>query len=91
MSDSKLGKSEILLIKKYCARIPDEDLCVLASSLPQSIVGDRSAASDVFQKDKEMDRWLVHASGADDWFFKVDSIGEFARLESDIRAKKAVG
>ena len=89
MSDIKLGKSEIVLIKKYCSRAKDEDLGVLASTLPQTVAGDRSAAADILQRDKEIDKWLSHAAGAEDWFSKADGIGEFARLELEERAKKA--
>ena len=55
-SDLKLGKSEIILVKKYCSRVQDDDLGVLASSLPQSVVGDRSAAADILQKDKSKEK-----------------------------------
>lgn len=91
MVDFKLGKSEVGLIKKYCSRASEEHLLVLASSLPQSVMGDRSEACAILQEDKEMDKWLSHASGADDWFFKVDSIGDFASLELEARSKKSAG
>lgn len=89
MSDIKLGKSEVTLIKKYCARIEDGHLHELAASLPQRVAGDRSAACDILQQDKEVDRWLSCATGAEDWFFKADSIGEIAVLELESRARKA--
>ena len=89
MVDSKLGKSEVLLIKKYCIRASDEDLSLLASALPQSIMGDRSAACDVLQKDKEIDKWLTYAANVDDFFSKIDAIGDFAVLEIEARAKKS--
>lgn len=88
-SERRLGKSEISLIKSYCSRVSDEDLSVLASSLPQSMMGDRFAACEIIQRDKEMDRWLVFAAGVDDWFMKIDSIGDFAVLEIQSRAKKS--
>jgi hypothetical protein len=89
MPDLKLAKSELTLIKKYCSKIDDVDLCTLACSLPQQVVGDRSAACDILQKDKEIDRWLACAMSADEWFFKADSIGEIASLEAEARSKKA--
>lgn len=87
--DVKLGKSEIGLIKKYCSRASDEHLSMLASSLPQSVMGDRAAACEILQEDKEIDKWLAHAASADDWFAKVDSIGEFAIAEIQARSKKS--
>lgn len=89
LAEYKLTKSECLILKKYCSRVSDEDLSVLASSLPQSVIGDRAAACEILQKDKEIDRWLMLAPGADDWFSKIDSVGEFAVLEIQSRLKKS--
>lgn len=89
MRELKLVKSELGLIKKYCTRIEDADLCLLACSLPQRVVGDRAAACEVLQKDKEMDKWLASSLSAEEWFFKADTIGEIAALEAESRAKKA--
>lgn len=89
MVDMKLKKSEVTLVKKYCSRVSDRDLSLLADCLPQTMMGDRSLACDVFQADKEIDMWLSAASGADEWFFKADSIGEFASIEMETRSKKA--
>lgn len=87
----KLSKSEINLIKNYCSRASDEDLSVIASSLPQAVIGDRAAACEIFQKDKEMDRWLTLAANVTDFFSKIDSVGDFAILELQARAKKLEG
>jgi hypothetical protein len=84
----KLGKSEVSLVKDYCSRISDEELQTISQLLPQTIAGDRSSACLILQRDKEMDRWLGHATGADDWFSRVDSIGETALLEIETRSKK---
>lgn len=85
----KLSKSELTLIKNYCGRITDEELAQLASLLPQSVAGDRSAACALFQRDKEMDKWLSHVASAEDWFERVDAVGEFAFMEIEARSKKA--
>jgi hypothetical protein len=84
----KLGKSEVTLVKDYCARLPEESLQLISTLLPQSIAFDRAAACAILQEDKEIDRWLSLATGADDWFARVDGIGEAASLESENRAKK---
>lgn len=84
----KLGKSEVSLVKEYCSRITDEDLQTLSTLLPQQVAGDRSSACVVLQKDKEVDKWLAQAISADDWFSKVDSIGEQALVEIETRSKK---
>lgn len=85
----KIGKSEASLIKEYCSRISDDDLALLSQLLPQTIAGDRSRSCLVLQKDKEVDKWLSQASGAEDWFNKVDEIGEHATIELESRMKKS--
>lgn len=87
--DFKLTKSEVTLVKRYCSRVSDENLAVLASHLPQEMIGDRARACEILQQDKEIDSWLGLAAGVEEWFFKADSIGEMACLESEIRSNKA--
>lgn len=87
-SSSRLGKSEMNLVKQYCSRVSDEDLAVLVDLLPQKVAFDRSSACAILQKDKEVDRWLSQAAGAEDWFIKVDGIGDQAILEMEARSKK---
>ncbi|NBT59210.1 hypothetical protein EBT16_10550, partial [bacterium] len=71
------------LVKQYCSRVSDEDLAVLVDLLPQKVAFDRSSACAILQKDKEVDRWLSQAAGAEDWFIKVDGIGDQAILEME--------
>jgi predicted RNA-binding Zn ribbon-like protein len=87
-SKKKLGKSEITLIKEYCSRLSDEDLQSLSALLPQTIAGDTSRACDWFQGDLQIDRWLSQAMGADDWFARVDGIGELVEIELNSRLSK---
>lgn len=84
----KLGKSEVNLIKQYCSRLSDQDISVLSQLLPQTIAFDRSEACSILQRDKEVDKWLMQASGSDDWFAKVDSIADFIVAEMESRLKK---
>lgn len=84
----KLGKSEISLLKEYCSRLSEENLQIISSLLPQTIAFDRSSACAILQEDKEIDRWLSQATSADDWFSRVDSIGDAAATEVENRAKK---
>jgi len=87
---NKLRKSEVALLKDYCARLSDEDLQTIASLLPQNVAFDRAIACDMLQEDKEIDKWLTHSASADDWFSRVDSIGEAAAVEIDVRSKKSM-
>lgn len=84
-SKKKTGRSESALVKEFCARCSDEDLRMLADLLPQTVAGDRSIACEVLQGDAQVDKWLREATGSDDWFARVDSIGDAAAAELDSR------
>ncbi len=86
---TNLERTEVKLLKNYCSKISDEDLLVLSTCLPQNIIGDRAEACYILQKDESVNGWLTHASSAEDWFNKVDSIGEYANLEIQERLKKS--
>jgi hypothetical protein len=87
-SKKKVGKSEAVLVKEFCARSSDEDLRYLADLLPQTIAFDRSNACLVLQKDNQVDKWLSQAIGADDLFVRIDSVGDAAAVELDRRSNK---
>lgn len=84
----KVGKSEVNLVKEFCSRASDEDLRALADLLPQSLAFDRSFACSILQRDAQIDKWLLQSTGADDWFSRVDSIGDVASAELDARSSK---
>lgn len=84
----KVGKSEFSLLKEFCGRSSDEDLRILADFLPQTVAFDRSSACAILQKDAQVDKWLSQAAGADDWFARVDSVGDVASAELEARASK---
>jgi hypothetical protein len=87
-SKKKVGKSETVLVKEFCARSSDEDLRYLADLLPQTIAFDRSNACIVLQKDNQVDKWLSQSNGADDLFIRIDSVGDAAAAELDRRSNK---
>jgi hypothetical protein len=87
-SKKKVGKSEIGLVKEFCSRSSDDDLRFLADLLPQTIAFDRSNACSVLQADTQVDRWLQQATGADDLFARIDSIGDIALEELQSRSSK---
>lgn len=84
----KVGKSESNLVKEFCGRASDEDLRALADLLPQTIGFDRSIACAILQRDQQVDKWLCQSTGPDDWFARVDSIGDIAAAELDSRMSK---
>lgn len=87
-SKKKVGKSELGLVKEFCSRASDEDLRMLADLLPQTIAFDRMEACSALQRDNQVDKWLSQSTGADDFFARIDSIGDVAAAELDSRASK---
>jgi len=87
-SKRKLGKSEITLIKEYCARLSDEDLQTVATMLRDEFSHDICIALEIFQKDVQVDRWLGQSTGNEDLRMRVDGIGELASIEMNLRLSK---
>jgi hypothetical protein len=87
-SKKKVGKSEVGLVKDFCARASDDDLRLLADLLPQTIAFDRAGACPVLQKDAQVDKWLQQADGAEDLFARIDSIGDVAAEELQSRSSR---
>lgn len=73
------------LVNEYVRRLSDDDLRQISTKLSQHVAGDRAECALIFERDREVNRWLQSASGADDWFDMVDSIGEAASDELDRR------
>jgi hypothetical protein len=78
-------KKDGSLVKEYIQKISTEDLSFIVERLDQPLCGDRSDVALVFQKDKELDRWLMQSSGSEDWFNRVDFIQEAAIIEMSKR------
>lgn len=87
-SKKKVGKSEVTLLKEFCGRSSEDDLQALADLLPQTVAFDRALACEILQRDNQVDRWLSQATGSDDWFVRIDSIGDVAAAELEHRASK---
>lgn len=84
----KVGKSESALLKDFCGRSSEDDLRALADLLPPAAAFDRVLACEILQRDNQVDRWLQQANGADDWFMRVDSVGDAAAAELEQRMSK---
>jgi hypothetical protein len=87
-SKKKVGKSEVALVREFCAKSSDDDLRFLADLLPQTLAFDRANACSVLQGDVQVDKWLQQAAGADDLFARIDSIGDIAAEELQSRSSR---
>jgi hypothetical protein len=75
------------VVKEYVRRLSDDDLNMIIERSVQPVRGDRADISLVFQKDKEIDRWLLQSKGAFDWFDRVEMIEEASVAEMSRRQK----
>ena len=83
----KTAKQDSSIVKEYARRLSDEDLNMIIERSVQPVRGDRADISLLFQKDKEVDKWLCQAKGAFDWFDRVEMIEEAASAEITRRQK----
>ncbi len=81
-------KKDSVIVREYCSRVSDDELSSLVDKLTRPIGGDTSDVSFIFEKDKEIDRWLCQARSADDWFSKVDMIQDASSYEQKRRGNR---
>jgi hypothetical protein len=83
----KNSKQDSLIVKEYLRRLSDDELDLIVERLTQPVSGDRADVSYLFAKDKEIDKWLMQAKSAFDWFDKVDLIQDQSEIEKNKRQK----
>ncbi len=81
-------KKDSVIVREYCSRVSDEELSSLVDKLTRPVNGDTCDVSFIFQKDKEIDRWLCQAKSADEWFTKVDMIQDASSYEQKRRGNR---
>lgn len=78
-------KKPEVMVKEYVHRLSDDDLRFIVQKLSTRLGGDKGDAAAVFQKDREIDRWLSSAISGQDWFDMVNRIEEAALFEINRR------
>jgi len=79
-----MKKSDSFL-KEYVSKLSDDDLGFLNVRFKQNMFGDRADIANLVSRDQSVDRWLSNATNADDWFNKVESVGEYVHSERSRR------
>jgi len=80
-------QKNVSVVKEYVHRLFDDELNLIVDRLTQPVCGDRADVSLLFEKDKDLDRWLCQAKGAFEWFDKIDIIEDYAVAEQSRRQK----
>jgi hypothetical protein len=83
----KAPKQNETIVKEYVRRLSDDELNFIIERATQPVCGDRADISTLFEKDKEIDRWLSQSGGAFEWFDRVDLIETHAIAEQNKRQK----
>ena len=76
------------ILNEYVRRLSDDDLGFLRMRAVQNLFGDRSDIASFVQRDREIDRWLAGAAGADEFFEMLDQLGYAIVEEYDRRDRK---
>ena len=76
------------ILNEYVRRLSDDDLGFLRMRAVQNLFGDRSDITSFVQRDREIDRWLSGAAGADEFFNMLDQLGDAVVDEYDRRDRK---
>jgi hypothetical protein len=83
----KMKKVEAILTE-YVRRLSDDDLGFLRMRAVQNLYGDRSDIVSFVQRDRDIDRYLVGASDANEFFDMLDQLGDAIVEEYDRRDRK---
>jgi hypothetical protein len=73
------------VVLEYVRGLLDEDLSELRMRFHQDLAGDKATICEMLAANKELDRWLQKATGADDLFNMLDQIGEAVMREYNRR------
>lgn len=72
-------------LKEYAKKLNDEDLKFLSTRFNQRIGSDLSDIVEFTQKSPEIDKWLMTAESAGDFFDMLDQIEYFVQQEGKRR------
>lgn len=74
------------ILREYIRRLSDDNVRSLSLQLSQKLQNDRAHAAATLSRDREVDRWLGSAEGADEWFDMMDVVQSFVEQEHHRRA-----
>lgn len=69
------------VLREYVKKLSDDELKFIHQRLTQRIDADVAEAVDFIQHSPEMDKWLLGADGADDFFDMIDQVDEYVEQE----------
>jgi hypothetical protein len=73
------------VVTEYVRKLSDESLGQIRLWFRQDLYGDKAAILNALQQDKDMDRWLLDACDRNEFFDKLDTIGECVQREYNRR------
>ena len=73
------------LLREYVKILSEDQLRWLNTRYTQALFGDRAEITECLSTDRELDKWLQSANGADELFNLLDQMGEFVKKEAKKR------
>ena len=73
------------ILTEYVKKVSDEDLSWLRIRCKQDVSGDKGEIANFFSRDREVDRWLSTAPGADDFFDMLELVSYHVQQEHNRR------
>ena len=78
-------RSSDSILMEYVKKLSDEDLSWLRIRSKQDVCGDKGDVANFLSKDRDVDRWLQTATGADDFFDMLDLVAYHIQQEHNRR------
>ena len=75
-------------IREYVRKLSEDELQFLVSAVSLKLGGDIGIVAEMLQKDVFMDKMLLSAENATEWFNLLDRVGELGLSELNYRYKK---
>ncbi|MCK9458451.1 MAG: hypothetical protein M0R80_02260 [Proteobacteria bacterium] len=69
------------VVSEYVRRLSDDTLFELRNRIRQDLEGDKAAVCNILAQDKEVDRWLLKATNAEDFYEMMDQVEEAVMRE----------
>ena len=78
-------RSSDSILTEYVRKLSDDDLSWLRLRCKQDVCGDKGEIANFLSRDKDVDRWLLTATGSDDFFDMLDLVGYHVQQENSRR------
>lgn len=76
------------MLKEYVATLTEDQLYHANTRFAQKLCGDRAELAEIIQDINSVNKWLLGAKSADEWFNMFDLLGDYVKREVIRRSHK---